>query len=209
MPKAHQLLKEVSPLKVESTRRATSLKDNIVSAREGNMTETAERTTPGAGVSTIVFAAWHDPSARILNVDLLAVVAAALLPWTTTGTAIAMAFWFVAVFFTLDLHPFLRSLSRPPSALPIAFFALVVAGTLWGDAPWSARLHGINPSVKLLAIPFLLYHFERSHRARWVFAAFLISCTLLMMCSGIVLLEPGWRLGNDGDPGVAVKNYVD
>jgi O-antigen ligase len=173
------------------------------------MTETTERAPPGARLSSILWAARHDFSARILNVDLLTVLVAALLPWTTSGVAIAMALWIVAVFFTLDAQEFLRSLSRPASALPLAFFALAVAGTLWADGPWPARLHGINPSLKLLAIPFLLYHFERSHRGAWVFAAFLVSCTLLMMFSCIVVFEPGWKLGDAVAQGVAVKNYVD
>jgi O-antigen ligase len=173
------------------------------------MTETAERTTPSDGFSPIVFAAWHDASARILNVDLLAVVVAALLPWTTTGVAVAMTLWIVAVLFTVDAPALLRSLSRPASALPLAFFALVVVGTSWADGPWPARLHGVSPAVKLLAIPFLLYHFERSQRGVRVLWAFLVSCTLLMILSCVVLFEPGWKLGSAVTRGVAIKNYVD
>jgi O-antigen ligase len=63
---------------------------------------------------------------------------------------------------------------RPACALPLAFFALAVVGMLWADSPWPTRLHGVNSVVKLLAVPFLRYHFERSQRANWVFAAFLV-----------------------------------
>lgn len=134
---------------------------------------------------------------------------AALLPWTTTGVAIAMVLWIIAVLFTLDASDFLRSLLRPAAALPIGFFLLVVAGTLWAGGPWPARLHGIDPAAKLLAIPFLLHHFERSQRGAWAFIAFLVSCALVMLLSVIVLLEPGWKLGTSIAPGVAVKNYLD
>src|ERR1700720_2666020 len=124
------------------------------------------------------FGAWRDPAARTLTVDVLAVLVAAALPWSTSGVAIFMVLWFLALIPTLDPRALLRSLKRPASALPLALFALAVAGTVWAESPWPARLHGINPVAKLLAIPFLLYHFERSQRGMWVFAAFLISCAL-------------------------------
>ena len=46
------------------------------------------------------------------------------------------------------------------------------------------------PSVrllKLLVLPVLFYHFERSTRGMWVFVAFLVSCTLLMLMSWMVV----------------------
>jgi O-antigen ligase len=100
-------------------------------------------------------------------------------------------------------------LTRPASALPLAFFALAVVGTLWSDSPWPARLHGINPVAKLLAVPFLLYHFERSQRGIWVFVAFLVSCALLMGLSWIVLFAPEFKVASTASPGVPVKNYID
>ena len=120
-----------------------------------------------------------------------------------------MVLWFLALIPTLDPRPLLRSLTRPASALPLALFALAVVGTLWSDSPWPARLHGINPVAKLLAVPFLLYHFERSQRAIWVFAALLISCALLMALSWIVLFAPELKLTSTASPGVPVKNYID
>jgi O-antigen ligase len=161
-------------------------------------------TTRGAA-----FAAWHDPAARTLTVDVLAVLAAAVLPWSTSGVAIFMTLWFLALIPTLDPRALLRSLTRPASALPLAFFALAVVGTLWSDSPWPARLHGINPVAKLLAVPFLLYHFERSQRGVWVFGAFLISCTLLMGLSWIVLFVPEFKVTSTASSGVPVKNYID
>jgi O-antigen ligase len=144
-----------------------------------------------------------------LTVDVLAVLAAAVLPWSTSGVAIFMTLWFLALIPTLDRRALLRSLTRPASALPLAFFALAVVGTLWSDSPWPARLHGINPVAKLLAVPFLLYHFERSQRGVWVFGAFLISCTLLMGLSWIVLFVPEFKVTSTASSGVPVKNYID
>jgi O-antigen ligase len=173
------------------------------------MTEAAGDTQGAAKLSTI-FAAWHDPAARMLNVDLLAVLIAISLPWSTSATAIAALLWIAALIPTLELRPFLRSLQRPVSALPIALFALALAGTLWSDAAWGARLYAVGPTAKLLVLPLLLYHFERSSRGLWVFSAFLVSCTLLMAMSWMVLFDPGLTLRtNDEQPGVFVKNYID
>ena len=56
------------------------------------MTE-ASRREPGASVLSVIWSARHDPAARILNIDLLAVLIAILLPWSTTGVAIAAVLW--------------------------------------------------------------------------------------------------------------------
>jgi O-antigen ligase len=172
---------------------------------------------PGGGRSSIasmiaiVVSARHDPAARILNVDLLAVLVAALLPWSTSGVAIVAVIWLVALIPTLDLRAFVRSLKHPISALPVALFALAVVGTLWSDAEWGARLYAIGPTAKLLMLPLLFYHFERSTRGMWSFKAFLVSCTLLMAMSWIVAFDPGLTLKPQGDAarGIFVKNYID
>jgi energy-converting hydrogenase Eha subunit E len=96
-----------------------------------------------------ILAARHDPAARILNVDLLAVVVAALLPWSTSAFAIFVLLWIVALIPTLEVRALLRSLQRPISALPIALFVLALVGTLWSDAAWGARLYAVGPTAKL------------------------------------------------------------
>jgi len=66
--------------------------------------------------------------------------------------------------------------------------------------------------TKLLALPFLLYQFERSSRAHWVLWAFLISCALLLAYSWIIFYLPAWQLtsahGFD-TTGVPVKSAID
>jgi O-antigen ligase len=165
----------------------------------------------GSMVSSML-SARHDPAVRIRNVDLIAVLVAVLLPWSTSGVSIGMVLWLAAVATTLELRPFLRSLKRPICVLPIALVALAVAGTLWSDAPWSARTYALSPATKLLVLPFLFYHFERSTRGIWVFIAFLASCTLLTVASWIVAIEPSLTLKTPGEPmdrGIFVKNYID
>src|SRR5713226_6820701 len=154
------------------------------------MAEAVKR-EPGLSGLSLVLSAWHNPAARILNVDLLAVLSAILLPWSTTGVVIAMVSWIIALVPTLEIRALLRSLTRPICVLPIVFFALALVGTLWSDASWSERLHAVGPTAKLLVLPLLFYHFERSPRGTWVFVAFLASCAMLMAASWVVAFDPG------------------
>jgi O-antigen ligase len=132
------------------------------------------------------------------------------LPWSTSLVGIFVVVWIVTVAPTLDPRLFLQSLKRPVCALPIALVALALLGTLWSDAPWHARLHAVSPTTKLLVLPVLFYHYERSARGRWVFVAFLVSCTLLMAMSWIVAFYPGLSLKTiDPRRGIFVKNYID
>jgi O-antigen ligase len=162
-----------------------------------------------ASMIAFSMSAWHDPAARMLNVDLLAVLIAILLPWSTSGVAIINVVWLAGLVLTLDLRAFGRSLKRPICALPIALFAMVALGTLWSDAPWEARLYAVGPAAKLLMLPPLFYHFERSGRAVWVFTGFLVSCVLLMLMSWIVAFHPELALKPEAAYGVPVKNYID
>ena len=158
-----------------------------------------------------VLSAWHDPVARTRNADLIAVLVAVLLPWSTSGVSIGILLWLAAMATVLEWRPFLRSLQRPICALPIALVALAALGTLWSDAPWQARWHAVAPATKLLVLPFLFYHFERSARGMWVFVAFLVSCILLMAMSWIVALDPSLSLKRPEEPGghgIFVKNYI-
>ena len=178
------------------------------------MTETA-RTPPGVSFA-VIMSAWHDPAARILNIDLVTVIIAFLLPWSTTGVVIAAVLWVVALVPTLEVGAFLRSLKRPICLLPIAMFALALAGTLWSEAPWGERLYAVGPTVKLLMLPLLLYHCERSTRGGWVFVACLASCMLLMTASWVADFNPDLSLKAylSRGPyfpvnGIFVKNYID
>jgi O-antigen ligase len=155
-----------------------------------------------------VFSAWRDPAARILNLDLLAVLLAILLPWTTSGVAILGAVWCIALLPTLDLRALFRFLRQPVAWLPIALCALAIVGTLWSDAEWGARGYALTPLGKMLVLPLLLYHFQRTTRGLWVFVAFLASCTLLMAMSWLVTFFPGLTLRPEASYGVPVKNYI-
>src|SRR5690349_11245060 len=108
--------------------------------------------TIGSTVSAAL-AAHRTPAKRELTVDILAVLVAVLLPWSTSGVGIGVVLWLIALAATLELRPFLRSLQRPICLFPIAFAALAALGTLWSDAPWGVRLHALSPVSKLLLLP--------------------------------------------------------
>jgi O-antigen ligase len=152
---------------------------------------------------------WRDPAAWSTSSDVFAILIAASLPWSTTLVAVFAVAFLISIAPFLDAKALLQSLKRPICALPIALFVLAGVGTLWSDAPWGERLHAVGPAAKLLMIPLLLYHFERSTRSLKVLVGFLVSCVLLMLMSWIVTFEPGLALKSDAAYGVPVKNYID
>ena len=179
------------------------------------MSEAVQKEQGASWVSGIG-SALRDPAMRLRNVDRLAVLIAILLPWSTTGVAIAVVLWLIAFVPTVEPRALGRSLTRPASALPIALVALALVGTLWSDGSWHERSHVLGQVSKFLVLPLLIYHFQRSPRGVWVFVAFLASCALLAVMSGIAFLDPNFsaKLYFSRGPylptkGVFVKNYID
>jgi len=163
-----------------------------------------------AGNPTAAMPAWRNPAAWMTTVDVVAILVALSLPWSTSLVGIFAAALIVTMVPFLDLGAFLQSLKRPISAVPIALCALALVGTLWSDAPWGERLYAVGPTAKLLVLPMLLYHFQRSERGLWVLAAFLVSCTVLTAMSWIVLYHPELSLRKiDAEHGIFVNNYID
>ena len=154
-------------------------------------------------------AAVADPAAWSTWADIFAILIAASLPWSTTLVSIFAAALLVSMAPFLDVRGFVQSLKRPICVLPLALFALALAGTLWSDVPWAERLHALGQASKLLLLPVLLYHFERSARGLQVMIAFLASCVLLMLMSFVVAFDPGLALKSGAEYGVPVKNYID
>jgi hypothetical protein len=160
---------------------------------------------------SLVWRYWRDRALWTTIADVFAILAAFALPWSTTLVAIFVPCWLGAVAWVMDWRAYGRLLKQPICYLPIALVGLALVGTLWSDAAWSARLYAVSPTLKLLVLPGLFYHFQRSSRGMWVFIAFLVSCTLLMVMSWIVAYDPSLSLKpSQGDArGVFVKNYID
>lgn len=154
---------------------------------------------------------WRDRALWTTIADVFAILAAFALPWSTSLVAIFVPCWLGAVAWVIDWRAYGRLLKQPICYLPLALTGLAIVGTLWSDAAWDVRLHAIAPTLKLLVLPGLFYHFQRSSRGMWVFVAFLISCTLLMLVSFVVAFEPSLSLkpNSDAGRGIFVKNYID
>ena len=154
---------------------------------------------------------WRDRALWTTIADVFAILTALTLPWSTSLPAIFVSLWLGAVAWTLDWRAYGRLLTQPICYLPVALVGLALVGMLWSDASWSTRLYAVSPTLKLLVLPGLFYHFERSSRGMWVLGAFLASCALLMVMSWVVAYDPGLSLkGSQSDTrGVFVKNYID
>jgi O-antigen ligase len=160
-------------------------------------------------VGALLWRLWRDPAAWITTSDIFLILVALSLPWSTTLVAIFAVAALIAMAPSFDAKAFLQSLKRPVSIAPVALFFLALVGTLWSDAPWGARLYAIGPTAKLLLLPVLFYHFERSSRGLQVFTAFLVSCMLLMAMSWLVAFDPRLALKSGAEYGVPVKSYID
>lgn len=152
---------------------------------------------------------WRDPAAWRTTVDVVAILLAVALPWSTSLVSILGVVMVITMLPHLDREAFLRSLQRPISIAPLVLFGLALVGTLWSDAAWGGRLYAVGPAAKLLVLPALFYHFERSERGVWVFVAFLGSCALMVVMSTAVAFDPALALKPNADRGIFVKNYID
>ncbi|TAK48891.1 MAG: O-antigen ligase domain-containing protein [Xanthobacteraceae bacterium] len=161
-----------------------------------------ERTWPSIWPWTWERAAWLKLS------DLLAVAAAAALPWSTSALAILAVLWALSLIPSFERAAFLRVFKHPASVLPVLLFALGVAAMLWAEVPWSDRIRAVHSVAKLLFIPLLFFHFARSQRAWWPLVAFLASCAVLMIYSWFIYLAPHLALAPPRSPGVPIKDYI-
>jgi O-antigen ligase len=135
----------------------------------------------------------------------LAAAAAASLPWSTSATGILVVLWLVTCLPTLDVTALRREVLLPAGGLPVLLVGFAAVGLAWSDLPLSERLSGIEPFLRLLAIPVVLAQFRRSEHSNWVSAAFLVSGTILLVLVWTVFWL-GLEFGHG--PGVPVKDYI-
>lgn len=139
------------------------------------------------------------------------------LPWSTSATAILAVIWLCLLLPALSPSAFLREITTPAGGLPVLLVLLAVAGIIWSSAPLAARLSGLTPFVKLLAIPLLFAQFRRISDSSKVLVAFLGSCVALLATSFLwiawrqvplppSLPRPAFLFTHD--IGVPVKDYI-
>ncbi len=147
----------------------------------------------------------------VLAADIFAVGIAICLPWSTSLTWVFVGLWLAALIPTLDFGELRRVVTAPAGGLPILLWLLALVGMLWSiQVPWEERWDGLTSLFKLLAIPLLMFQFQRSARAHWVVAGFLLSCGLLLIISWILILMPDLEVPweRHGGTGVPVKDYI-
>jgi len=162
-------------------------------------------------IGALLIRRWRDPAAWMTTTDIVAVLLAASLPWSTSLVGIFGVALVIVMWPAIDTSDFVASLKRPFCAAPVALFFLALIGTLWSDARWGMRFYAVAPTAKLLLLPLLFHHFRRSQRGLWVLIAFLASCVALLAMSFVVAYFPDLTLKAKDIPshGVFVKNYID
>jgi len=140
--------------------------------------------------------------------DYFAVMMAITLPWSTTLFAVFASAWAISLVPTVDISALGQFLKRPLCALPISLFVLAVVGMSWSEATLGTRLHAAGSLIKLLALPLLVYQFQRSGLGLRIFGAFLGSCTVLMILSWLNWIDPRFALIPVRAVGVPVKNWI-
>ncbi len=150
-------------------------------------------------------------AAREKGTENFAIIAAAAMPWSTSVVASCGLAFLIGFLTTVRPAEFFRSLKHPASLAPLALCLVALLGVLWAvEISWHERFLGLKPLGKFLGVPLLIYCFSRSDRGRYVFFAFVASCSILMLYSWIVLIWPGLSIHYKSDqPGVPVKNYID
>jgi O-antigen ligase len=152
---------------------------------------------------------WASVSRRSRMADQFATLMAISLPWSTTILGVFTALWLITLATLLDIPQFGKQLRRPACWLPVALFCLAVAGMAWADASLGARTHAAATMAKLVAIPLLIYQFERSENGIRIFLGFLASCTALLALSWLNWFDPRTVLPPADRPlGVPVKNWI-
>ncbi len=149
-----------------------------------------------------------DHSRKTFWPDFFAFLMAATLPWSTTALGLITVLWLISVVPILNVKDFSETLKRPECLAAVTLFGLGVTGMLWSEAPWVSRIHATASLAKLLAVPVLLYQFERSKRGHVVFIAFLISCSTLLVMSWLNWIDPQLVTSRVNVPGVIVKNWI-
>ncbi len=142
--------------------------------------------------------------------DWLAVGVALSMPWSVSVSQILTVTWLLALIPTLDLAMLRRELQSWAGGLPVLIWLMALTGMLWATVSWGERLAALESFDKLLVIPLLLAQFRRSERGLYVVAAFLASCTLLLVASWTsMVLSKYWSISQSGRmPGLLVKDYI-
>lgn len=151
-----------------------------------------------------------DARARLEKMsDALGAAIATVVPWSISATGICVVLWLLVTIPTIDAAGFRRMFARPAAWSPVALFGFALIAMLWSPVPFKEQWRAADDFLKLMLIPLLFFHFQRSERGHWAFAGFLVSGVVLLIGSVLVVMMPGVSfLGMPKTHGVLVKDYI-
>ena len=159
-------------------------------------------------MSSLALRSAFDRSRMRAVADVVAILLAISLPWSTSATGILAAVYLLVALPVLRADNLATLRAMPAAWLPIALVGLGLLGMLWADVSLHERIGGLNPFAKLLVVPLLMLHFQQSERGRAVLLAFIGSCTVLLAASLVPVVVPPLRWMWGEVSGVPVKDYI-
>ncbi len=182
------------------------------------MTETLDKTVQGRSAACRNCSGGASGrTLRIRNLDSCAALIAVLLPWTTTGTLIAIGLFADRQSLFTDLRATAgdRCAARCASCR-VALVGLALVGTLWSDAPWPVRIHAIGaageaagaaaPDLSLQRSPLRRLGVCRLPGVMRAADALLLLVAIEPRSVAQALFLARAILGREG---IAVRNYID
>jgi O-antigen ligase len=110
-----------------------------------------------------------------------AILTAFLLPWSTSGLAVALAIFLVLAVLTIKPVDVLRTLHSPAGLVPILLVFLMCIGMLWSVEPLGPG--GVSHYVKLLLIPIVMSIEFTPRQSIQVGYGFLGGCLFVLILS--------------------------
>src|SRR4051812_24598794 len=110
-----------------------------------------------------------------------AVATAFLLPWSTSGLAIASGFYLLLAVLTMKRSDLLITIRSFPGATPILLFLLMLVGTLWSPDPFGPG--GLSHYLKLLFIPVVMATAFTPRMALNIGYGFVAGCVFVLVLS--------------------------
>jgi O-antigen ligase len=120
-----------------------------------------------------------------------AVVTAFMLPFTTSGQAVAVSVLAVLALLTLDRDRLMETLRAPAAWIPLLLFAFLLVGVSWSMQPIGPALKWVGPYAKLLLIPLMMATSITPKQAIQIGYGFLASCIVILAISYVTMLWPG------------------
>jgi O-antigen ligase len=134
--------------------------------------------------------------------QVAAVATAAMLPFSTSGQAIALSIFVVLALLTVKREEWLATIVTPAAAIPVGLYVLIVIGMLWSPTPFAPG-GGVGHYAKLLLIPVAMACAFTPRQGLQIGYGFLAGCLVVLALSFLSFFVPlphPFRQAMDGVP---------